>query len=110
MTKRNPTPVEKIKCFSDFITDGCDMADDMVLSDSCNEHDLLYSTGEVSRAEADNLLRKSVASKGFPVLAWVCWLGVRMFGWVTYYFGISYRIRIQYQDHVANCKASQHKD
>ncbi len=47
---------------------------------SCKSHDLDYRQGRRRRSEADRLLRVRVADKGYPVLAWVMWLSVRIFG------------------------------
>lgn len=45
-------------------------------------HDWLYTTHQLSRAEADKFLRISLISEGVPVsVAWVYWSGVRTFGW-----------------------------
>lgn len=61
--------------------DGCTHVPDFTFgSDCCNKHDYLYQTQSGTRAEADKLLRQCISSKGYPVIAWVYWLGVRLFG------------------------------
>jgi len=87
MTTHDPNILQRIKAIKDFVSDGCTMAPDLTFSDCCYEHDIYYVTGAVNRKEADRCLRKCIAAKGFPVLAWIYWLGVRLFGWVFYYFG-----------------------
>lgn len=45
-------------------------------------HDWLYSTGGVSRAEADALYREAMQSLGVPgATVWTYYLGVRVGGW-----------------------------
>ena len=55
----------------------------------CIEHDAYYSDGSISRLEADNKLFKCIVSKKgrsiinqawHVVVAFVYWLGVRLFG------------------------------
>lgn len=100
MMKRNPTTIEKIKCLGDFVTDGCSLSPDMVFSDCCITHDVDYYTGIVSRAQADKNLRECIKRHGFPVLCWVYWIGVRIFGWISYYFGKPYNYRLEYKKHI----------
>ena len=97
--KRSPTLIEKLKSVTDFATDGCTMSPDLVFSHCCVEHDVDYATGEVTREEADRKLRQCIASTGYPVLCWVYWLAVRLFGWIPYYFGYNAELRIQWQEH-----------
>jgi hypothetical protein len=87
MTIREPNILEKFKAAIDFANDGCTMAPDLTFSHCCYEHDIYYVTGAISRAEADRCLRKCISARGYPVLAWVYWLGVRLFGWFFFYFG-----------------------
>ena len=97
MTKRNPTRYEKLTAVTDFVTDGCSMSPDMVFSECCVEHDIDYATGFVSRADADLKLRECIKAKGFPILCYVYWIGVRLFGWMPYYFGKSQKQRKKYK-------------
>ena len=105
--KRKPSLLEKVECILDFATDGCTMAPDLVFYDFCVEHDVYYATGEVNRTEADKILRKriqevgdnSIQRFGYWILGWVYWLGVRAYGWVPYYFGKNYSMRLEYQSH-----------
>ncbi len=64
-----------------FTYDGCTAVPDFNFgTDCCGEHDYHYQDGEVSRAEADKRLRQCIQKKGYVVLPWVYWLGVRLFG------------------------------
>ena len=64
-----------------FKYDGCTAVPDFDFgSDCCGEHDYHYQAGQISRAEADARLRKCIQRKGYVVLPWVYWLGVRIFG------------------------------
>jgi len=92
MTKRNPNVVEKLKYLGDFVSDGCSLAPDLVFFDCCEQHDIDYSTN-VKRRIADNKLRQCIKATGFPFLAWIYWVGVRLGGWYGYYFGPSAKSR-----------------
>jgi hypothetical protein len=63
--------------------DGCTASPDLDFgADCCGEHDAHYQLGDVSRAEADRNMRRCIAKKGYVVLPWVYWLGVRLgAGW-----------------------------
>lgn len=64
-----------------FTYDGCTSSPDFNFGyDCCGEHDYYYQSGEISRAEADKRLRKCMQKKGYIVLPWVYWAGVRLFG------------------------------
>lgn len=50
----------------------------------CNEHDSYYQLGDSTRAEADARMRECILNygggkKGYFLLAWGYWLGVRIF-------------------------------
>lgn len=46
-------------------------------------HDHAYEHHTATRREADRFLRDDLVRHGFPlVLSYVCWLGVRCFGWL----------------------------
>ncbi len=53
------------------------------LTEDCDAHDLDYEAGN-PRRQSDRKLRDRIASKGMPVLAWVMYVGVRLFGWMRY--------------------------
>jgi hypothetical protein len=60
--------------------DGCTAVPDFDFGyDCCGEHDYHYQEGDVSRAEADKRLRQCIRKKGYFLLPWAYWLGVRMF-------------------------------
>jgi len=64
-----------------FKYDGCTAVPDFDFgSDCCGEHDYHYQANDCSRAEADKRLRECIQKKGYVVLPWVYWLGVRIFG------------------------------
>lgn len=61
--------------------DGCTAVPDFDFgADCCGEHDYHYQLADVSRSEADARLRKCLRAKGYFLLPWVYWLGVRAFG------------------------------
>jgi hypothetical protein len=61
--------------------DGCTGVPDFDFgADCCGEHDYHYQQSDINRAEADRRLRKCIQQKGYIVLPWVFWLGVRLFG------------------------------
>lgn len=61
--------------------DGCTAVPDLDFgADCCNEHDAHYQLADITRAEADAKLRRCLQEKGYVVLPWVYWLGVRVFG------------------------------
>lgn len=64
-----------------FKYDGCTAVPDFNFgSDCCGEHDYHYQANDITRAEADKKLRECIRKKGYFVLPWVYWLGVRLFG------------------------------
>jgi hypothetical protein len=61
--------------------DGCTGVPDFDFgADCCGEHDAHYQESDISRAEADRHLRECLRAKGYFILPWVYWLGVRVFG------------------------------
>ena len=46
----------------------------------CKQHDEYYSVGIMSRYKADCLLMAGIALKGYPTLAYLAFLAVRIFG------------------------------
>lgn len=50
-------------------------------------HDWLYYKKEIPRAVADKIFRENVIQQGNIVAGWIAWLGVRMFGWISWHFG-----------------------
>ena len=64
-----------------FKYDGCTAVPDFDFgADCCGEHDYHYQAADISRAEADKKLRQCIQKKGYIVLPWIYWLGVRIFG------------------------------
>jgi hypothetical protein len=64
-----------------FSYDGCSAVPDFNFgADCCGEHDFHYQDKNISRAEADKRLRECIQKKGYIVLPWVYWAGVRLFG------------------------------
>lgn len=65
--------------------DGCTAVPDFDFGyDCCGEHDYHYQLTDISRAEADKRLRECLRKKGYFVLPWIYWLGVRLVGWNFY--------------------------
>lgn len=52
----------------------------------CDEHDLAYEQGgdTATRKWADDLFRDCIREAGYPKSAWICWAGVRLFGWTCW--------------------------
>ncbi len=63
-----------------YTFDGCTNAPDLNAVECCNRHDYDYQNMGVSRAEADNRLRRCMQRKGWIILPWVYWAAVRVFG------------------------------
>jgi hypothetical protein len=60
--------------------DGCTAVPDFDFgADCCGEHDAHYQLGDISRAEADARMRICISKKGYFLLPWAYWLGVRLF-------------------------------
>ena len=73
-----------------FHYDGCTAVPDFDFgADCCGEHDFHYQDNDISRAEADKRLRQCIQKKGYIVLPWIYWLGVRIFGRKYYNRGSS---------------------
>ncbi len=51
---------------------------------ACKNHDRDYKSAMISRAKADYWLRVFVAKTGYPKIAWIMWVGVRLGGWRYY--------------------------
>lgn len=61
--------------------DGCTGVPDFDFGpDCCGEHDYHYQNLDLSRRDSDRLLRECMQAKGYIVLPWVYWLGVRILG------------------------------
>lgn len=95
---RDPTTLEKIKCVADFATDGCTMSPDLVFTECCYVHDINYAIGDISRQAADKKLKECISKNGYPRLCWVYWIGVRLYGWIPYYFSHCYQSRLEYKN------------
>lgn len=72
--------------------DGCTVVPDFNFGqDCCNAHDYHYIEQNITRAEADYKLRACILKKGmglkdngqdaYVALAYIYWVGVRVFGW-----------------------------
>lgn len=65
-----------------FTYDGCTAVPDFDFgADCCAEHDMYYQSQEITRKEADKRLRQCIQKKGYVVLPWIYWAGVRCLGW-----------------------------
>lgn len=64
----------------EFTSDGCTMSPDFDFRDCCVRHDLDYWRGDMTRAQADARLRECIQTRGYFVLPWIYWVGVRLFG------------------------------
>lgn len=64
-----------------FKYDGCTGVPDFNFGmDCCAEHDYHYRDATMARSEADKRLRQCIQSKGYILLPWIYWLGVRILG------------------------------
>jgi hypothetical protein len=63
--------------------DGCSFFPEGKQTACCNAHDIAYSFGN-SRLEADRALRECVKACGKPYMAWVLFIGVRLFGYFAW--------------------------
>lgn len=63
-----------------FKSDGCTDVPNFNFCGCCFEHDYYYTTHIISRSEADKRLRQCIEAKGWYVLPWLYWIGVRIFG------------------------------
>ncbi len=65
-----------------FKYDGCTAVPDFNFGlDCCGEHDYHYQSRKLDRASADKRMRECIQKKGYIVLPWIYWFGVRTFGW-----------------------------
>lgn len=65
--------------------DGCTAVPDFDFgADCCGEHDYHYQVGDISRSAADARLRECLRAKGYFLMPWIYWLGVRIFGRAHY--------------------------
>lgn len=61
--------------------DGCTAVPDFDFgADCCAEHDYHYQVHDIPRAEADKRLRQCIRDKGYFLLPWIYWIGVRLVG------------------------------
>lgn len=58
---------------------GCTMSPDFNFKECCKRHDVMinYNQGITDR-EADRYLRKCIIDHGYPVIAWIYWVWVRL--------------------------------
>ena len=54
----------------------------------CKQHDACYSAGgdSSSRKECDIALKECLKEQAGPTMAWVMYVGVRLFGWLPHHF------------------------
>ena len=70
----------------EFNSDGCSWFPEGDWHECCVQHDFLYWSsrttggGYRARKKADQALRRCVASRGHPVIAWIMYIGVRIGG------------------------------
>ncbi|WP_319543146.1 hypothetical protein [uncultured Pseudodesulfovibrio sp.] len=53
--------------------------------DCCDQHDLAYEQ-EQSKVAADWVLRRCIRAAGYPVRAWLVWIGLNTVGWPYYWW------------------------
>ena len=63
--------------------DGCTCFWNGTWVDCCNRHDRRYTNAKLTRYQADVLLRRCVA-KHSKLIAWIMFIGVRLFGSTRY--------------------------
>ena len=71
-----------MKRLKPFKTDGCSMWPNYKWSECCEVHDKTYYKGgtKEERKEADKALMQCVKEKGFPLIAKIMYIGVRVGG------------------------------
>ena len=76
-----PKPMH-VRRLKPFVSDGCSLFPDGDWRDCCVEHDRAYHKGGTGqeRLAADRALRRCVAARGHPVVAWIMYRGVRLGG------------------------------
>lgn len=65
------------------MSDGCTCFFDGNWKECCDRHDKRYSNNRLTRKQADRLLYRCVAKKNKHI-AFLMYLGVRLFGWLRY--------------------------
>lgn len=61
-------------------SDGCTFFPEGEYTSCCENHDAAYGVG-YDRRKADQDLRDCIKRCGWPITAWIVWLGVRIFGY-----------------------------
>ena len=64
--------------------DGCTFSKDFNFTDCCNDHDDKYIFSIGKRVDADREFRECIKRHGHPVISWIYWLAVRVFGIITW--------------------------
>lgn len=64
----------------------CSFVPDLNVGECCLIHDLAYQQGgtEADRRRADVEFRRCVRMKNGPLVAWIYYSGVRLFGWLFF--------------------------
>lgn len=69
-----------VKDLKQFNSDGCTASPDFDFRECCERHDKDYYSCRFTRKQADIRLRECIAGKGYKVLPWIYYYGVRIFG------------------------------
>lgn len=77
-------PLKHVKNIKRLTCNGCSFAPDFDFRICCHEHDKIYTFQSEPRRVGDRRLRKCIKNEGHPILAWVYWVFVRIFGWIAW--------------------------
>lgn len=62
----------------------CTFAPDLDISHCCEMHDIHYATGQYTRKQADEIFFQCIKGSGRPIIAYIYYYAVRLFGWMRY--------------------------
>jgi len=82
----NPSSAEPLPDEEEEPEDFCSFVPDFHIGFCCAAHDDLYEVGggERERLLADLRLRDCIVEAGRPIIGWLYFVGVRLFGWIYF--------------------------
>lgn len=72
----------------EYLEDRCSFVPDLDIGFCCGDHDEAYAIGgdRKDRLNADRSFRQCIRNAGRPVVAFIYYWGVRLFGWIFFNF------------------------
>ena len=69
-----------------WLGEQCSFVPDLDVGECCADHDIAYQIGgsETDRGDADLAFRTCIRSEGRPIVAFIYYWGVRLFGWLFF--------------------------